>query len=242
MRPVRRIDQTAKRAFGSIDLRIRPDYRKAVAAGLTAIAFVVASRALGGAHASSLHARLGVYGCSLGFVVAAVLAVRLVANELARVSTLRGGVATAGPLRVGALLIGYIVITLTTLDLMALPLGHLLAGGAIAGVVVGIAAQQSLGNLFAGLVLLFTRPYVPGESIRIGSGALGGPFEGTVTGVGLLYTTLATADGPVNIPNAGLLAAAVGTVPAPTVSRRSAEHTVRAARRRHKTRRTAALR
>ncbi len=242
MRPAQRFDQTAKRALGSIDQRIRHDYRKAAAAGLTAIAFFVASRGLGGAHAASLHARFGVYGCSLGFVVTAVLAVRLVANELARVSALRGGVATAGPLRVGTLLVGYLVITLTTLDLLALPLGHLLAGGAVAGVVIGIAAQQSLGNLFAGLVLLFTRPYVPGESIRVRSGALGGPFEGTVTGVGLLYTTLATEDGPINIPNAGLLAAAVGPVsPAPVAA---STYPVRSTRRpvRNKNRRGAAVR
>ena len=29
--------------------------------------------------------------------------------------------------------------------------------------ILGIAAQQSLSNVFAGLVLLFARPYIPGE-------------------------------------------------------------------------------
>jgi hypothetical protein len=39
------------------------------------------------------------------------------------------------------------------LSMLSVPVGHLLLGGAIAGVVLGIAAQQSLGNVFAGLVL-----------------------------------------------------------------------------------------
>jgi small-conductance mechanosensitive channel len=67
--------------------------------------------------------------------------------------------------------------------------------------------------VFAGLVLLFARPYTPGEKVRIRSGALGGTLDGTVTSVGLLYTTLSTEDGVLNIPNGALLAAAVGPLP-----------------------------
>jgi small-conductance mechanosensitive channel len=97
--------------------------------------------------------------------------------------------------------------------LFALPVGNLLVGGAVIGMILGIAAQQSLSNVFADLVLLFARPYIPGEEIRIRSGALGGTLDGTVTSVGLLYTTLSTQDGVLNIPNGGLLAAAVGPLP-----------------------------
>ncbi len=43
---------------------------------------------------------------------------------------------------------------------------------------------------FAGLVLLFARPYVPGHRVKISSGAMGGPFEGVITGSGLMYTTI----------------------------------------------------
>jgi hypothetical protein len=82
--------------------------------------------------------------------------------------------------------------------------------------VVGIAAQQSLGNIFAGLVLLLARPYVIGDHIRVRSGALGGPIDGTVAGMDLLYTTLETEEGLVRLPNSGLLAAAVGPRPKQT--------------------------
>jgi len=109
------------------------------------------------------------------------------------------------------------------LTLLRVNLGNLLVGGAITGVVVGIAAQQTLGNFFAGLVLLFARPYVPGHRVKISSGAMGGPFEGVITGSGLMYTTIDTPDGLISMPNAGLLAAAIGPAPEPNAPKPTAE-------------------
>src|SRR5205085_3158111 len=73
----------------------------------------------------------------------------------------------------------------------------------------GIAAQQTLGNLFAGLVLLTARPFRVGERIRIQAGALGGVIEGVVSSLGLMYTTLARGEDRILIPNNGVLAAVV---------------------------------
>jgi len=67
----------------------------------------------------------------------------------------------------------------------------------------------------SGLVLLFARPYIPGQRVRIRSGALGGPFEGVIIGSGLMYTTIETPEGLVSLPNSGLLAAAIGPAPTP---------------------------
>ena len=79
--------------------------------------------------------------------------------------------------------------------------------------VIGIAAQQTLGNFFAGLVLLFARPYVAGKRVTIRSGAMGGPFEGVIVGADLMYTTIDTADGLIKMPNAGVLGSAIGPTP-----------------------------
>jgi small-conductance mechanosensitive channel len=79
--------------------------------------------------------------------------------------------------------------------------------------VLGIAAQQSLSNVFAAVVLLLARPFVVGDRIRIRSGALGGVFEATVAGISLTYVTLITDDGPLKIPNSVMLATAVGAIP-----------------------------
>jgi small-conductance mechanosensitive channel len=96
------------------------------------------------------------------------------------------------------------------LAMLKVDLGNLLVGGAVTGVVIGIAAQQTLGNFFAGLVLFFARPYVPGQRVKVHTGGLGGPFVGVIVGAGIMYTFIETKAGVVSLPNAGLLAAAIG--------------------------------
>lgn len=99
-----------------------------------------------------------------------------------------------------------------------MPIQHLLLGGAVTGVIVGIAAQQSLGNVFAGLVLILSRPFDVGDVIAVRSGALGGQLEGRVVEMGLVYVTLDSDDVRIAVPNAAMLAAAVGPAPEPTDS------------------------
>jgi small conductance mechanosensitive channel len=82
-------------------------------------------------------------------------------------------------------------------------------GGAATAVIVGLAAQQTLGNVMAGTVLLSARPFRVGQPVRLQGGGLAGSVEGRVTALGLLYTTMASRDGPIMVPNAVLLAAAV---------------------------------
>jgi small conductance mechanosensitive channel len=87
--------------------------------------------------------------------------------------------------------------------------GTLVAGSAFTAVVLGLAAQQTLGNLFAGMVLLSARPFRVGERVRLQAGAVGGVVEGVVSSLGLLYTTLARGEDRIMIPNNVVLAAAV---------------------------------
>jgi small-conductance mechanosensitive channel len=106
--------------------------------------------------------------------------------------------------------VGYILVLLAVLGALEVPLGGLLLGGALTGVVIGIAAQQTLGNFFAGIVLLIVRPFAVGDSVVLRSGPLGGEYEGTVSEISLYYVNLVTAQGPVRLPNASVLASAVG--------------------------------
>jgi small-conductance mechanosensitive channel len=82
-------------------------------------------------------------------------------------------------------------------------------GGGFAAVVFGLAAQQTLGNLFAGMVLLSARPFRLGERVKLQAGALSGGVEGVVASLGLLYTTLSRGDERVMVPNTLVLAAAI---------------------------------
>ena len=78
---------------------------------------------------------------------------------------------------------------------------------------IGIAAQQSLSNVFAGMVLLLSRPFRVGDPIQLRAGALGGQLQGVVTEIGITYIRLDTGDTVMSVPNSQVLAAAVGPIP-----------------------------
>ena len=85
----------------------------------------------------------------------------------------------------------------------------LAVGGAFTAVIVGLAAQQTLGNLIAGTVLLSARPFRVGERVRLQGGGIAGQIEGIVSSLGLLYTTFAQGDDQVMIPNSVVLNVAI---------------------------------
>jgi small-conductance mechanosensitive channel len=82
-----------------------------------------------------------------------------------------------------------------------------------------------LSSIFAGVVLLLSRPVDIGDRVWVRSCPMGGEVRGTVTEISLLYVRIDTCDGPANLPNQQVLAAAVGQVadePGPDpVSKRS---------------------
>jgi small-conductance mechanosensitive channel len=212
-------------ALRTLDLKARPDLRRAVPAALVAVlAFVVGSNLGGlGREADADVSLFGwalaipagwvivlVLGLALVFIVFGIMAGRSIARELSRVSTGRAGVAAGSAIRLICLILTYLTVGLGLLALLKVDLGNLLVGGAVTGVVVGIAAQQTLGNFFAGLVLFFARPYVPGQRVKVHSGGLGGPFVGVIVGAGIMYTFIETEAGVVSLPNAGLLGSAIG--------------------------------
>jgi small-conductance mechanosensitive channel len=82
-------------------------------------------------------------------------------------------------------------------------------GGAVTAIVLGLAAQQTLGNLIAGLVLISVRPFKVGDRVRLQAGGLAGQIEGVVASLGLLYTTLAHGQDSIMVPNNVVLSAAV---------------------------------
>ena len=85
----------------------------------------------------------------------------------------------------------------------------LAVGGAITAVVIGLAAQQTLGNLIAGMVLIAARPFRVGDRVRLQAGAVAGQIEGVVGSLGLLYTTFAQGQDSIMVPNNVVLTAAV---------------------------------
>jgi small conductance mechanosensitive channel len=98
---------------------------------------------------------------------------------------------------------------LAALNIAGLPPRTLALGGAFTAVIVGLAAQQTLGNLIAGTVLLSARPFRVGDRVRLQGGGVGGRLEGVVSSLGLLYLTLASGEDTILVPNSVVLSLAV---------------------------------
>jgi small-conductance mechanosensitive channel len=74
--------------------------------------------------------------------------------------------------------------------------GSLLVGAGFLGIVIGMAARQTLGAILAGFVLMFSRPFEVGDWVEIGD------HEGTVTEISIMSTRLRSFDGEViTMPN-----------------------------------------
>jgi small conductance mechanosensitive channel len=115
--------------------------------------------------------------------------------------------ATAGTVGFLMRLVGVVLVLLVALRMAGLKPQTLAVGGAFSAIIAGLAAQQTLGNLFAGMVLLSARPFRVGERIKLqGSGI---DNEGVVSGLGLLYTMLDDGDNTIMVPNSTVLNVAV---------------------------------
>jgi small-conductance mechanosensitive channel len=182
---------------------------------------IVAASASGWAHSYFRHFFSG--DAVVHQIVAAATAVAFTAFASAATIGLSGkardvlepvmGVSHAAIVRYALVLIGAVTTLLVTLALFSIPVEQLLLGGALTSVFVGIAAQQSLSNVFAGLVLLVARPFAVGDSIRLRAGALSGEIDGTVSEIGITYVRMSCSDGIISIPNSQVLNAVVGPLP-----------------------------
>jgi len=86
------------------------------------------------------------------------------------------------------------------LEKFGVPIAPMIAGISVAGVGIGLAMQGVLGNLMAGLTIIFTKPFRIGEYIEIVS------VSGQVQTVELFSTTLLHSDqSRVVIPNRKLV-------------------------------------
>ncbi|MBK8294471.1 MAG: mechanosensitive ion channel [Solirubrobacterales bacterium] len=99
---------------------------------------------------------------------------------------------TAGTVSFAIRLVTIIFVAGVALHIAGVKTSTLAVGGAFTAVLLGLAAQQTLGNIFAGVVIQSTRPFRVGERVRLSSGPLGGDVEGTVSSLGLFYTSIWT--------------------------------------------------
>ena len=141
-------------------------------------------------------------------LLAGLAAVRTAARSIREQSVSKIGDVKGGVLGKVVGISGAVIVVLWTLSALRISVQNLLLGGALTGVVLGIAAQQTLGNIFAGIVLLIVKPFEVGEQTVIKSTL--GEYEGEVTNIGFFYVSMVTSNGRVDVPNSAALASAVG--------------------------------
>jgi small conductance mechanosensitive channel len=155
-------------------------------------------------------------GTALGLLIIGWQVARDVGRSLRPVLFRHMDAATAGT-------VGFLIrlTTMLTAVVLALRIANLdprtLAfGGALTAVLVGLAAQQTIGNLIAGTIVVTARPFRVGDRVRMQGGGLAGSIEGVVSSVGLLYTILASGEDPIMVPNSVVMSVAVVPLREPT--------------------------
>ena len=154
-------------------------------------------------------------GLAVAFCALASVATLDLASKARTVLEPAAGPSHAAIVRYALLLIGAVTTLIITLGLLGIPIEQLVLGGALTSVFVGIAAQQSLSNVFAGIVLMLAHPFRIGDGIRLQAGALGGQVSGTIVEVGITYVRISSSTGVLSIPNSQVLNCIIGPLPEP---------------------------
>jgi len=115
-----------------------------------------------------------------------------------------------------------VILVLIISTIFEFNLTGVLVGAGFAGIVLGLAAQQVLGNIFAGLSLLGARPFEIGDRVTLVTSSyslLGSTyphesllngFTGVVTDITIFFTKLNLDDGtPATFPNSVVLGSMV---------------------------------
>jgi small-conductance mechanosensitive channel len=129
-------------------------------------------------------------------IAAVVIAISAIVAKLIDARIGRRGLTAGAATRYGVLrraIVGTIVFVGVLSALLVIPQVRALAGGilassAVVGLVIGFAAQRTLGNFIAGLLIAFAQPLRLGDEVEIGGDS------GVVEEIGLTYTWLRTAN------------------------------------------------
>ena len=151
------------------------------------------------------------------YLITAISFVQVFTNAVYSLISRKIGVGKASMIRFILQLISYGIVGLGLLTILHVSIVNLLLGGAIIGIILSVAAQQSLANFFASIIIVIDRPFAVGQYITINSGALGGEYTGKVMDISFSRTKLKLDDeSTVSLPNATLLSGAAVIVKQPS--------------------------
>jgi len=160
-------------------------------------------------------------------VVGGVILTNLIASLISKRTSKIVGVSTAGTLSFTVKVIGYVVVAVLFFSLVRINIGAALAAGGFAGLVLGLASQDVLSNIFGGIAIAGSRPFKVGDRVTVSTWQYGldAPayppkfysedfiipgYTGIVTDISLMYTSMVTDDNvPLKIPNSILIQSAI---------------------------------
>ncbi len=206
----RELFETRSHAWHSLGLgdELAPRFSKRQLGGLLLALLAIAGTLFVYGHRHQIAPGYGQWiriGTVVVLVVVGSAAVHWLAQGLSPRLYRRLDPATAGTTGFVIRLLATSAVVILALRIAGVTASTLAVGGAFTAVLLGLAAQQALGGIFAGIVLQSTRPFRVGERVRLVGGALAGSLEGTVSSLGLFYTTLSQGADRLLVPNNVLL-------------------------------------
>ena len=136
---------------------------------------------------------------AVSIILAVEISSRMIINRLTKRNARQAGIAIRSVLRVICYLIIVIVILWMLSDNPSLAIGV----GTITGIISGLAAQATLGNVLAGIVLTLRHPITVGDTVTVAG------ITGRVTDITLLYTIIDSSESSVFIPNTAVMGSAI---------------------------------
>ena len=189
---------------------MKANWFKGILSGLIAIAAILFRSQLAH-HVNVLSNNIHLVGwiAALIVLVTGIICARNLGSAIGEFVTNRKFWSAGAGVRIVITGFGYVIVLISALSLVGISLGRLLVSVGLLGVILGIAAQQSLGNFCAALVLLVAHPYSVGDFVEIRSGGIG-TLKAKILETGLTYVTVETDEGILKIPNSVMLSAGIG--------------------------------
>ncbi len=152
-------------------------------------------------HSLSLEKAAWTVGLLLAGVVVIKILMKLVDRALDRAKNLAS---VRSYIRSAVRVLLWFLLILMAADALSIPVTSIIALLSVAGLAVSLALQNTLSNLAGGIMVLVSKPFVPGDYIETDG------VSGTVAECGLAYTKLHTFDNKaVSIPNSQIAAAKI---------------------------------
>jgi small-conductance mechanosensitive channel len=132
-------------------------------------------------------------------ILAVEISGRMIINRLTKRNALQAGITARSVLRI----ICYLVMTVAVLAVLADNPSLAIGVGTITGIIAGLAAQTTLGNVLSGIVLAIRHPVTVGDMVTVSG------VTGRVIDITLLYTIIDTDESSAFIPNTSMMNSAV---------------------------------